>query len=587
MVLAGVLLSCLAVTASAITPWPGGRSSLSTGGTSYFRIRPNIVDVAERGAVAASLGSSKALAVLVDFSDKPADRGVNTVDYFTRKLFGSDEASLRSYFDEVSYGKFSLEGDVVGWYRSECRHRDIVNRDRMPGTRDDHGLDTSAEAIAPGVCHFPLNIWGLVRHAVEAAASQVDLRDYDNDGPDGIPHSEDDDGFIDALFIVHAGFGAEIVGAGEASADYIWSLESSLDYYAPTRNTSFDSVRVGKFVIVPELGEIGVFAHEFCHLLGLPDLYNSLTGKSVVGQVCLMDGGAWNGPNDNGSVPCHLSAPMKYMLGWITPTPVCLGCAAGTDSLIGAVLEPLGVGGSAYTLLGNPGGMDWTAQGQGSGEYFILENRQKRYGFYESYLPASGMLIWKVDETRPDNNVPGGRFAEIIQADGGSADSDGGGDLPGEPSDFWPRPDGQGLTPYTNPSSVLSDGRFSGAAVENIDQDLLGLVTADLRLGLPKRGKSYAYPNPYSTASLRAGLPLRIVFVPETGPEQPYGFEVTIFDLEGRPLRHLAGAGEVLSDGTALWDGKDENARPVQAGLYLYSAKASGQEATGVVAIKE
>jgi flagellar hook assembly protein FlgD len=81
---------------------------------------------------------------------------------------------------------------------------------------------------------------------------------------------------------------------------------------------------------------------------------------------------------------------------------------------------------------------------------------------------------------------------------------------------------------------------------------------------------------------------LRIVFVPETGPADSLGLEVTIFDLEGRPLRRLADLGdEVRSDGTALWDGADEHGRPVEAGLYFYSVRASGQEATGVIAIKE
>jgi hypothetical protein len=114
-----------------------------------------------------------------------------------------------------------------------------------------------------------------------------------------------------------------------------------------------------------------------------------------------------------------------------------------------------------------------------------------------------------------------------------------------------------------------------------------GRILADLSVGLPRRGRAYAYPNPYSIADLRSGPPLRIVFVPETGPEEPFGFEVTVFDLEGRPVRRLAGPDEVLADGTALWDGRDDGGRLVRAGIYLYSIKASGQEATGTVAIKE
>jgi immune inhibitor A len=549
-------------------------------------VRPGIVDVAESPAAVRSTAATKALVVLIDFSDKPADRVAHDAAYFGVKMFGGPNLSLAAYFDEVSYGRFALDGDVVGWYRSPCRHADIVNRDGIAGTKDDHGLDTSSGALVPQLCAFPLNIWGVVKQAVEAAAADIDLCEYDNDGPDGSPRSGDDDGFVDALLVIHSGIGAEIRGDAPGSENFIWSLESSLDYYTPTRNTVIDGVRVGAFVIVPELGEIGVFAHEFCHLLGLPDLYSSATGESVVGPLCLMDGGAWNGPNSNGSVPSHLSAPMKYVLGWLEPTPVCLGCD-GLPSIAGAALDPLGVAASAYALPGNPGGMDWSSLGGGRGEYFILENRQTDYGRFEAWLPASGLLIWKVDETRRDNNLAGGRLAEVIQADGGTVDGGTGSELPGEPSDFWPRPDDQDFTPYTRPSSALSGGRFSGVAVENMEPLPAGRILADLSVGLPRRGRAYAYPNPYSIADLRSGPPLRIVFVPETGPEEPFGFEVTVFDLEGRPVRRLAGPDEVLADGTALWDGRDDGGRLVRAGIYLYSIKASGQEATGTVAIKE
>jgi hypothetical protein len=279
---------------------------------------------------------------------------------------------------------------------------------------------------------------------------------------------------------------------------------------------------------------------------------------------------------------------MKYLLGWIEPSPVCLGCAGGVPARERAELPALGTQGSAYMLLGNPGGMDWTSDGRGSGEYFVLENRQRRHGFYESFLPASGMLIWKIDETRGNNNLPGGRLAEVIQADGEAVGAGAGaGQVPGEASDFWPRPDGQGFTPYTDPASALSGGRFSGAAVENIAEDAAGLVTADLKVGLPRRGRAYAYPNPYSLAALRAGAPLRIVFIPDTGPPRPYPLQVTIFDAEGRPIRRLSEDRDFLPDGTALWDGHDRDGKPVDAGLYFYSVRASDQEATGIIAIKE
>ena len=303
------------------------------------------------------MDTCRALVLMIDFDDKVAER--DTL-YFRNLLFGNAASSMKSYFEENSYGKFSIMGDLHGWLRSACRHSDIVNRDGVSGTADDYGVDTTAAAIDEAVCEFPLNIWGLVAHAVTLAGQTRDMSQYDNDGPDGVPGSGDDDGFIDALFVVHSGVGEEIFGGLDLGVSFIWSLQSNLDYYEPTRGTEVQGIRVGAFVLVPEMGQIGVYAHEFCHLLGLPDLYNTETEASVVGRLCLMDLGAWNGPQQSiGSVPSHLSSPMKQILGWVEPNKVCLDCD-GPDMVEAARIEPHGTAPYPYQILRNPGGVDWT-----------------------------------------------------------------------------------------------------------------------------------------------------------------------------------------------------------------------------------
>jgi immune inhibitor A len=524
--------------------------------------------------------------LLLDFQDKPADKTGHGPGFFEDLLFADAQTSMRGYFVENSYGGFTVAGDVYGWFRAECRHQDFVNRDRTAWTADDNGLDISSAALDPAVCEYPLNIWGLVKNAVMLADETVDFSAYDNDGPDGTPHSGDDDGLVDALIIVHSGIGAEIFGGSILGVDHIWSMQSSLDYYNPTEDTVVDGVSIGPFVLVPELGELGVYAHEFCHLLGLPDLYNTETGDPVVGPFCLMDEGAWNGPMGKaGSVPSHLSAPMKLLLGWVEPKKVCLGCD-GSAEVTGAEIGAHGTSSKPYQVLGNPGGVDWSGRGGGEGEYFLLENRQTGSGYYEAYLPASGLIIWKVDESRPDNNRPSGRLAEIIQADGEVVDPNVPGmNIPDGPSDVWPGSLGkQEFTPMTFPASSLSGGRFSGVAVERIFQTSYSTVTADIRVGLPKKGKTYAYPNPHS---LKETSPMRIVFVPDPGPDVPYSFQVRIFDLEGNLVRTLDSGGEILGDGTALWDVRNEAGNKIGPGLYFYSVESSGQQATGVIGIKK
>jgi immune inhibitor A len=158
--------------------------------------------------------------------------------------------------------------------------------------------------------------------------------------------------------------------------------------------------------------------------------------------------------------------------------------------------------------------MDWTRAGTGDGEYFLVENRYRNHGgYFDLYLPGSGLLIWKVDESQPDNNSQSRRLAEVIQADGD-------GHPVGAASDFWPGSlNKTEFTPDTDPASTLSGGRFSGVAIENILKNGIDTWNMDVRLGLPKRGMAYAFPNPFTPDD---DSNVRIVFVRQPGPTIPW-----------------------------------------------------------------
>lgn len=573
--IAVLAVSLLAGTALAVPPEPGPEILAGRRVQQYYLSRPDIVDVPAPTTALAAAVSPRAIVILIDFEDYEPWHDNTTAGYFRDMLFGAGETSLRSYFLETSYGKFDLRGTVTGWYRSGAMYDDIVNPTDICGEDNDYGLDLTDGAIDPARSDYPLNVWGIVAEAVALADADVNFASYDNDGPDGIADSGDDDGYVDFLVVVHPGIGAEHFNG---SCNDIWSLQSDLEAYEHTRGTTADGVGIGPFVIVPELGEIGVFAHEICHLMGLPDLYNSQTGEPIVGPYCLMDTGAWGGPQHaRGSVPAHLSAPMKYFLGWIEPTSICLGCE--NDSAIGVVVQPAETQSksSAYEILGNPGGMNWNQAGTGDGEYFLVENRYPGLGYFDAYLPGSGLLIWKVDESRPDNNSESARLAVVIQADGDGNPS-------GSDADFWPGSLYKTeFTPDTDPSSNLSGDRFSGVSIENIAKNTTYTMRMDVTLGLPKRGMAYAFPNPFTPAD---DASVRIVFVREPGPTIPWSFSVNIFDVEGNLVRRLEGAGETLDNGTAVWDGTDDSGRSVDGGLYMYVVESTGESATGVLALR-
>ena len=74
---------------------------------------------------------------------------------------------------------------------------------------------------------------------------------------------------------------------------------------------------IGKYTIQPENGGVGVFAHEYGHDLGLPDLYDYY-GENGTGFWTLMSSGSNTGyPDTIGSIPTHMGAWEKFQLGWL------------------------------------------------------------------------------------------------------------------------------------------------------------------------------------------------------------------------------------------------------------------------------
>ncbi len=126
---------------------------------------------------------------------------------------------------------------------------------------------------------------------INAYLASYDKQDrYDSDG-DG--NFDEPDGFIDHFQIVHAG-GDQAAGDPNQGTDAIWSHRWYAALYGGGPN-GYPGVPVGQggtssgvtipshptdtwvgdYTIQPENGGLGVFAHEFGHDLGLPDLYDT------------------------------------------------------------------------------------------------------------------------------------------------------------------------------------------------------------------------------------------------------------------------------------------------------------------------
>jgi len=225
--------------------------------------------------------------------------------------------------------------------------------------------------------------------------SGVDWGAYDNDGLDGFPNSGDDDGYVDALAVMHPTRGAECGGTGLASRIWAhkWTLaeaSGSGPYVTSSPRTGGGVIRIDDYFVQgvvscngSSLNEIGVFTHETGHAFGLPDLYDTRQSgprHNGAGSWDLMATGTWGCNNNTPQRPCHLGAWSKAMLGWVTVTTLPPDTDMGT-----LTLPPVETSGTVYRA----------DAGDGSGEYFLLENRQ-RIG-YDQGLWSEGLLVWQID----------------------------------------------------------------------------------------------------------------------------------------------------------------------------------------------
>ena len=279
----------------------------------------------------------------------------------------SQTGTLNDYYEEISYGAFGVDGQVMEW---------------VPVSGDDTDYEGSDNGYGGGAGQLLLETL-LLNDGI------VDFSQFDNDGPDGVPNSGDDDGFVDQLFIVHPEMGAE---CGGGASNNIWSHQYYFDawfgYLFSTNDPKAGGgfIRINRYAMVPGVScnggmiEIGVFAHEFGHAIGIPDLYDTkadVTGDSEgIGWWGLMGAGNWNSPMS----PAHMCAFSKYRLGWLDYLVV-------DNDLPTLCVPPVETRGTAVQV--------WSF-GLPENEYFLVENRQA-IGF-DSQLPAEGFVIYHIDE---------------------------------------------------------------------------------------------------------------------------------------------------------------------------------------------
>ncbi len=360
---------------------------------------------------------------------------------------------------------------------------------------------------------------------IKQADRDIDMAGFDNDGPDGLPGSGDDDGVVDAVIIIIARAPS---GLFVADATGISSLGQRSPYVTADTGQGGTAVVVSSYQGGVLQGRTfteaaGALCHEYGHLLGLDDLYNAPAAvradglpeddSAGAGAWCLMGWGAlgWHG-NDG---PSALSAWSRMQLGWARVTEP-------TQQQTTISLPEVGQAGDLLRV------------GLNRRESFLLEYRRRTSSYYDRGIPAEGVLIWHVGWDSASSDQPSGVTVDLECADGRWRDAGfplgqrpdplGGGDN----LDFWSHDDVYtashagnlgdatdafdgarytAFTPATNPSS---SSQSQGPAVWLTDLRLDGLVArAQLRTGAPEvrltslRGRD---------AVVAAGVVTRITF---------------------------------------------------------------------------
>ena len=340
----------------------------------------------------------RGLVILVNFSDVAFDTEKAEMDSmligenYTRNYSYSykgktysvnSKGSARQYFQDASYGQYNPQFDVIGPVT-------VSNNVSYYGKNDSYGHDMYADKMVSEACKLA------------DTEFDVDFTQYDNDN----------DGYVDFVFVIYAGFGEADGGASTTIWPHSWNLLSAgtqckvdgktVDLYACGNELDFYSKK--------HTG-IGTFCHEFSHVLGLPDLYVTNTSShTTMNEWDIMDYGPYN---NEGNTPPSFSAYERFFMGWLQPRLITEPENIQLNDLQTSNEALLISTTDEHNLIGN--NPDPTT-------FYIVENRQQKS--WDEHLPGHGMMLTKIQYSysrwsqNTVNNSSSKMGVDLIEANG-------------------------------------------------------------------------------------------------------------------------------------------------------------------------
>ena len=412
-------------------------------------------------------GEKKGLVIMVNFPEKTLN-SMHRQEFYDRFFNeeGFSEAgnigSVHDYFYENSYGQFNLTFDVYGPVY-------VSNSIQYYGKNNSEGYDSYPAELVAEACSLA-----------------------DELGADFSKYDWDDDGKVDQVFIVYAGYG-EHAGAPSYT---IWPHESTLSeevsYGDGNGPVTIDGVVIDTYAIASELdgttgttpAGIGTACHEFSHCMCIPDFYDTSSSPLHYGMDMwdLMDFGSYSG-NNNGNCPAPYTSYERMYCGWLTPKVLNNPCIVKDMKSLYQAPE-------AYIIYNDAN----------HNEYYMLENRQGE-GF-DASSPATGLLVLHVyfnSNAWTNNTVNNSNIQRmtIIPADGVLTHAT-------NYRDTWPGTTGKTeLTDTSSPAATLYAANLDG--IKKMGKPIEDIVDVEGKISFTfDRGKDIDTPTVTEAIEVKA-----------------------------------------------------------------------------------
>lgn len=306
--------------------------------------------LAGREGHAPTTGTLNNLVIFIRFLDQA--EYTQPISGYETMLNSSSQPSLRGFFREESSNQLTVNSTfypapVGGTIRS---FQDGHNRGYFSPWSGSNPIGYSSDS--EGRTRLFMMLWYAVNSVSPSIPGSLDL-DADNDGE------------VDNIIFI-------CQGASDTRGNILWPHHNRLYPYVMSM---IGLLQVTDYNLqFSDDVETGVLSHEFSHSLNFPDLYHYENNLDPVGS--------WDTMCSQSNPPQHHTTYMKHKYGgWISSPPVITPSSTPTQYTLTAIDQ-------------NPFACYKIASTRAN-EFYMLEYRRDT-GTYESGVPASGLLVYRV-----------------------------------------------------------------------------------------------------------------------------------------------------------------------------------------------